>query len=266
MLTSLIKLQEEEVPSFALKFSFQANMAFMVAFFILSSALAWALRDHRRRLLELATEQQEDRLYLTILGILFVICTMGSYYAFNRTAQRIDDGQSISRNVLVDELYRTFMDVRSRWNQAYYATTNVPYAPDMPVKMPIPKREKLEEVLHSEKNYPKEEWTGLTFLFLMLVILFSVWYFYPRRRPEIAPPRDYMDATPMSERRPIGIGVVAAGSGRSTTKSSSSKSRSTTPRSAGGGTATLSTSGPGGGSAASRSKATSGPKRIQGRR
>ena len=79
-----MKLTEEEIPSFAFHFSFQANMAFMIAAFILACALAWALRDHRRRLLELATEQQEDRLYLTILGILFVVTVLGSYYAFNR--------------------------------------------------------------------------------------------------------------------------------------------------------------------------------------
>ncbi len=108
-------LQEEEIPSFAFKFSFQANMAFLVATFILCCALAWALRDHRRRLLELATEQQEDRLYLTILAILFIVCTMGSYYAFNRSVARMEDGKSISRNVLVDELYRTFLDLRARY-------------------------------------------------------------------------------------------------------------------------------------------------------
>ena len=57
-----MRLFEEEIPSFSLKFSFQSNMAFMVAVFILSCALAWAIRDHRRRLLELASEEQEDRL------------------------------------------------------------------------------------------------------------------------------------------------------------------------------------------------------------
>ncbi len=246
-------LQEEEIPSFALRFSFQANMAFMVAFFILSSALAWAIRDHRRRLLELATEQQEDRLYLTILAILFIICTMGSYYAFNRTIQRMEDGRSISRNVLLDELYRTFLDFRDKYNAAYYMTTGVPYSPDLPVKMPIPKREKLEEVLRHEKYEPVEQYHGLTFFFFFLIILFAVWYFYPKKRPEISPPRDYMDATPYS-RAPIGVGV-AAGPG-------SSKTATRRPGSKAGSGRSLGSRGGGGGSIGSRRrKPTMSPNR-----
>ena len=85
-------LYPEETPSFNFKMQFQSNLAFLVALFILWCSLAWAIPDHRRRLLELATEEQEDRLrlYLSILSILFVICLMGSYYAFNRLDTKND--------------------------------------------------------------------------------------------------------------------------------------------------------------------------------
>ena len=185
-----IKLTEEEVPSFALHFSFQSNMAFMVAVFIMVCALGWALRDHRRRLLEMATEEQEDHLYLAVLGILFCVCTLGSYYAFNRTSQSITSGPSISRNILIDELYRTFLDLQGRWAppQNY-----VPYTPDLPVKMPIPKRNLLDEAME-HKHDPAYEFRQLSTIVLFLCMLFAIWYFYPRSRPEISPPVDYMSS------------------------------------------------------------------------
>ncbi len=228
----MFKLQEEEIPSFALKFSFQANMAFLIAVFILSCALAWALRDHRRRLLELATEEQEDRLYLTVLGILFCVCMMGSYYAFNRGQARINDDKSISKNVIIDELYRTFLDLRQRWNSAYYTQTYVPYAPDLPVAMPIPKRDKLEDVLRHGKDNPVEEYHTLAIFIFFFVILFSIWYFYPRKRPEISPPRDYMDAQGgMPTSTAGGAAGVAVGTSRSPTGSKSKSSRATSKKS-----------------------------------
>ena len=183
-------MTQEEVPSFALHFSFQSNMAFMVALFIMVCALGWALRDHRRRLLEMATEEQEDRLYLAILGILFCVCAMGSYFAFNRTSKSIMAGPSISRNILIDELYRTFLDLQGRWTppQNY-----VPYAPDLPVKMPIPKRNLLDAAME-HKHDPAYEFRQLSTIVLFICMLLAIWYFYPTSRPEISPPVDYMSS------------------------------------------------------------------------
>ena len=80
----------ENVPKISIVFGIESNTAFFVAVFVLMCALAWAIRDHRRRQLEMATAEQEDHLYLAVLTILFIICTMGAYYAFRRTtAQRL---------------------------------------------------------------------------------------------------------------------------------------------------------------------------------
>ncbi len=82
----------ENVPKITIVFGIESNTAFFVACFVLMCALAWAIRDHRRRQLEMATAEQEDHLYLAVLSILFIICTMGAYYAFKRTtAQRLLD-------------------------------------------------------------------------------------------------------------------------------------------------------------------------------
>ncbi len=210
-----IKLQEEEIPSFALHFSFQANMAFMVAVFVLASALGWALRDHRRRLLEIATEEQEDRLYLTVLGILFCVCTMGSYYAFNRPSSDMASGPSISRNILIDEIYRSLLELHGYWNRDKM-TTNVPYSPDYPVKMPIPKRATLDEAMHSQHE-PSQEYRSLTSLVLLFVLIFTVWYFYPRRRPDMSRPKSYIDETAYEDKReggsPTSMSAFHSGSG-----------------------------------------------------
>ncbi len=214
-----MKLQEEEIPSFAMHFSFQSNMAFMIAIFIMGCALAWALRDHRRRLLELATEEQEDRLYLTVLGILFVVCVLGSYYAFNRTSAKMAQGPSISSNVLVDELYKTFLDARARWNAAYYTQSYVPYAPDLPVGMPIPRPQLLEEAA-KRKDDPSAHYHALTWFLFVLLIVFAIWYFYPRKRPDIAPPRSYGDAGTGTAEKP----AVAATTGGPPTSTVGSKS------------------------------------------
>ncbi len=82
----------------------------------------------------------------------------------------------------------------------------------MDVQMPIPKRDKFEEILKRERFNPIEEYHGLALAFFFLVILFAIWYFYPRKRPEIAAPRSYMDARGMSHGP---VGGVAVGTSRS---------------------------------------------------
>jgi len=74
----------EDAPKIALDLDFESNHAFFFAIFVLLCTVGWAMRDHRRRNLEVMVAQQEDRLYMTILSILFVICIFGSYYAFRR--------------------------------------------------------------------------------------------------------------------------------------------------------------------------------------
>jgi len=95
-----------ETPRISIIFGIESNTAFFVACFVLMCALAWAIRDHRRRQLEMATAEQEDHLYLSVLSVLFIgmrsvkerfsnlcllaVCTMGAYYAFRRsTGQRL---------------------------------------------------------------------------------------------------------------------------------------------------------------------------------
>ncbi len=188
----------EETPSFNFKMSFQSNLAFLVAIFILFCCLAWALRDHRRRLLELATEEQEDRLYLTIIFILFLICAMGSYYAFNKH-QMYYDGQIVTQNAILAEIQHSW-GVFQGWRAAG-ADTHPPYSPDAAVRMPIPKVSKLEEHLRQRRYEPADEYQGLSLGIFFLIVLVAVWYFYPRPRHEISPPPDYIDAGTYDDRR-----------------------------------------------------------------
>ena len=74
----------EDAPKIALDIDFESNHAFFFAIFVLLCAMGWAIRDHRRRNLEVMVAQAEDRLYMGVLSILFVICIFGSYYAFRR--------------------------------------------------------------------------------------------------------------------------------------------------------------------------------------
>ncbi len=73
-----------DAPKISLDIDFESNHAFFFAFFVLLCAMGWAIRDHRRRKLEAMVSQQEDRLYMAVLSILFLICILGSYYAFRR--------------------------------------------------------------------------------------------------------------------------------------------------------------------------------------
>lgn len=73
-----------DAPKISLDVDFESNHAFFFAIFVLLCAMGWAIRDHRRRNLEVTVAQQEDRLYMGVLSILFMICIFGSYYAFRR--------------------------------------------------------------------------------------------------------------------------------------------------------------------------------------
>ena len=183
-------LYPEEIPGFNLHMSFQSNLAFLVALFLLMCSLAWALRDHRRRLLELATEEQEDRLYLTVLGILFVVCMIGSYFAFNKT--KIDEsGKLATSNIFLDEISKSFE--RFQEKSKAMRETGPPYAPDLPVRMPIPLPAQLDQQIEDFSREPQEEYSGFALMGMMLIVLFSVWYFYPKKKYEMQPPRPYMD-------------------------------------------------------------------------
>ncbi len=182
----------EETPSFNFKMSFQSNLAFMVALFMLACSLAWVLRDHRRRLLELASEEQEDRLYLTILGILFIICLFGSFFAFNRHYVQAG-GKITSQNAIIAEIQHSFGIVKSKFDTSQ-EQTSPPYSPDADVVMPIPTVKKLNERIKMGRLDPADKYQGLSFLCFFCVILLAVWYFYPRKTHEITKPPDYIDA------------------------------------------------------------------------
>ena len=81
-----------DAPKIALDIDFESNHAFFFAIFVLLCAMAWAIRDHRRRNLEAMVAQTEDKLYIGVLTILFTICLFGSYYAFRRqVSSRLTD-------------------------------------------------------------------------------------------------------------------------------------------------------------------------------
>ena len=209
------RLYPEETPSFALKFSLQSNMAFLVAAFILAVALAWALRDHRRRLLELATEEQEDRLYITILLILFTVSLIGSYFAFNRT--RIDDsGKLTTGNIFLEEIGKAIDTVRDKRRSSLESSP--PYSPDLPVRIPIPSVDSLSHSIEESIRTPDEEYQNLSQFGLVLLILLSLWYFWPKPKHHIVPPRPYMDAQgggmPPMRGSPMQSGDMAAGGSR----------------------------------------------------
>ncbi len=73
-----------DAPKISLDIDFESNHAFFFAIFVLLVAMGWAIRDHRRRKMEVTVAEQEDRLYMAVLSILFLICIFGSYYAFRR--------------------------------------------------------------------------------------------------------------------------------------------------------------------------------------
>ncbi len=180
----------EETPSFNFRMSFQSNLAFLVGLFMLLCCLAWALRDHRRRLLELASEEQEDRLYLTVLAVLFLVCLMGAYYAFNK--HQMYHGRVTTQNAILAELQHSF-GVLQAWREGDLRTFP-PYSPDAEVALPLPKVDKLHDHLRRGRGDPSGEYQGLSLVAFFLIVFLAVWYFYPRRRPEISPPPDYIDA------------------------------------------------------------------------
>jgi len=161
----------------------------------MACALGWALRDHRRRLLELASEEQEDRLYMTVLGIVFCVCCMGAYFSFNRAQLDPTSGYT-TRNILVAEIQKLIAAAMEATGPQF--KTPVPYAPDAQIRVPIPGPRKLDEELKLRKSEGEGEYNSLAVMFLISVTVFAAWYFYPRHRPNISPPRDYMDQQDMN--------------------------------------------------------------------
>ncbi len=94
----------ENAPKITIVFGIESNAAFFVACFVLICAMGWAVRDHRRRQLQLTTAEQEDHLYLAVLTIFFIICTMGAYFAFRRTTtQRLLDAYGEPLDAEIEE-------------------------------------------------------------------------------------------------------------------------------------------------------------------
>ncbi len=172
-------LSYEDVPSFSLKFSFQANMVFLLSVFIMSLALGWALRDHKRRLLELAAEQQEDRLYLTVLGVLFIFTTLGSFYTFNKPVDTLEK-DSFSRNVLFDEVARAAFAVANRLHTMPELPVQYDFNP-MGVGIPIPSSRQLDSkiMLDAWRETPTNEYVALAWTISSLVMLVVLWHFFP---------------------------------------------------------------------------------------
>jgi hypothetical protein len=102
-----------EAPKFLIKATFESNTAFFVAIFCLISFVAWGLRDHRRRQLELATEEQEDRLYMTLLSGMFTACTAGAYQIFRKQKLKREyegQGHLVPIEQMVDKKVDEIMD------------------------------------------------------------------------------------------------------------------------------------------------------------
>ncbi len=87
-----MKEHKEHVPKITVLFGVESNTAFLVACFVFICAVTWAVRDHYRRQTQMTAQEQADKLYLAGLSILFIMSTMGAYFAFRRsTAQKILD-------------------------------------------------------------------------------------------------------------------------------------------------------------------------------
>jgi hypothetical protein len=105
--------QHVEAPKFLIRATFESNTAFFVAIFCLICFVAWGLRDHRRRQLELATEEQEDRLYMTLLSGMFTACTVGAYQIFRKQKLKREyegQGHLVPIDSLVDSKVDEIMD------------------------------------------------------------------------------------------------------------------------------------------------------------
>ncbi len=206
MLPDLQPQSDAEIPGFNLHTSLQANVAFLVATFMFFCSVAWALRDHRRRLLEIASEEQEDILYLTVLGIFAIVAALGSYFAFNRAG--VDaTGRYSSSNVLVDELFRGFREMTQE-----KAATHVPYTPDLDVRLPIPTSAQLAQETRRHRD-PSSEYGWMSGVLFVLIILFAVWYFYPQQRQSIAPPPSYHSHYSVGEQNQPSSPFVTGGEG-----------------------------------------------------
>jgi len=102
-----------DAPKFLMRMTFESNTAFFVAIFILICFVAWGLRDHRRRQLELATEEQEDRLYMALLSGMFTACTVGAYSIFRKQKLKREyegQGHLVPIDKLVDKKVEAIMD------------------------------------------------------------------------------------------------------------------------------------------------------------
>jgi len=100
-------------PKFLIKANFESNAAFFVAMFCLIAFIAWALRDHRRRRLELITEEHEDRVFLALLSGMFVACTSVVYQVFRKQKLKREyegQGHLVPINKMVDEKVDSIMD------------------------------------------------------------------------------------------------------------------------------------------------------------
>ncbi len=176
-----MRLFTEDVPSFAFKCSFQANMVFLLSMFVMVLALGWALRDHKRRLLELATDQQEDRLYLTILGILFVVTSLGSFFTFNKPGEL--DEEAVSRNMLINEVAQAFKAFTGKLEMP---KTPVPYVPESPIKLPLPHSQHVEhDWLAQNEDAFRNDYLILVAALFTLVFSWAAYYFYPRHYSKI---------------------------------------------------------------------------------
>ena len=113
MFSRQITTMGSDAPKFLVRMTFESNTAFFVAIFVLICGIAWGLRDHRRRQLELATEEQEDRLYMAVLAGMFLICTIGAYQVFRKQKlMREYEGQGhlVPIDKLIDKKVEEIMD------------------------------------------------------------------------------------------------------------------------------------------------------------
>ena len=97
-------------------------------------------------------------------------------------------------NIFLEEMYKSLDAIRERRREQ--RESSPPFAPDLPVRMPIPSVAHLNEAVDASRRYPDEEYNNLSNFVLFLVLLITIWYFWPKPRHQIAPPRPYMDSGP----------------------------------------------------------------------
>ena len=87
-----------------------------------------------------------------------------------------------TQNIFIDEFIKAVQEFQNRQANLEAKLSSPPYSTDFPVRMPLPSTKKLMEAADENKYVPEEEYASMSVLFFIMVLLFSIWYLYPKKK------------------------------------------------------------------------------------